>query len=154
MSVDFSLSCFWLWHQCNLPDLKAIMLCVTFHRLLSFLPFLHRDNINELWLSVNTTRWFRMLKYSWEIFIERVHLHIYHRSQALRDNKSGNYSLLSFHNPQPQPHIVSFSFTPMFCLHPFLPFFFSPCPAAQIDSAFLISQRNPINFIVIAAINI
>lgn len=43
-------------------------------------------------------------------------------------------------------------FSPASAISSFLSFFL--CSATQIDSAFLISQHNPINFIVIAAINI
>lgn len=56
----------------------------------------------------------------------------------------------------PRRRIVSFSFTWVFSLQPcaFSSLFFLSYAATPIDSAFLISQHNPINLIVIAAINI
>lgn len=99
-----------------------------------------------------------MLKYAGEIFIERAHLHMYHRSSGTAKQQQWKLQYIIFAQSSAShfllliySSVLSPASTISSCLFPF--FFFS-CSATQIDSAFLISQHNPINFIVIAAINI
>lgn len=144
MSVDFSFpktgclvlfliitSLSFVWEL----DLKAIMLCVTFsdcsHLQKLPLSLLQCDNINERCVSTHTARWFSMLKYSGESII------------CPQSSTTDSHCLLL---------IYLSVFSPALAISAFLSFF--SCSATQIDSAFLISQHNPINFIVITAINI